>query len=55
MPRYEITVKWELGTDQNLDEVVEEFNSAVISLKTESDEWLNEEIVSLKVKELPNV
>lgn len=54
MPRYEITVKWELGTDQNLDEVVEEFNSAVISLKTENDEWLNEEIISLKVKELSN-
>ena len=54
MPRYEITAKWELGTDQTLEEVVKEFDSAVISLKTDTDEWLNEEIISLKVKELPN-
>jgi hypothetical protein len=52
MPRYEITAKWELGTDQNLDEVMKEFDSAIVSLKTESDEWLNEEVISLEVREL---
>jgi len=55
MPRYEIIAKWELGTDQSLDEVIKEFDSAVISLKTESDEWLDEEVISLEVKELDNV
>ena len=52
MARYVIKVTFELGTDQTLDEVMEEFKSAVVSLKTDSDEWLNEEVVSLEVEEL---